>query len=209
VRYRQQLVEQRRNVKLRIRGLLRDNRLRAPGGLSAWTRTWLAWLEKAELGSESRWIMQRHLARLEHLGEELREVEARLVQVGGDDVVVLKLMSLRGIGFITAVTLRAEIGRFDRFSTGKQLSRFIGLSPRNASSGNRMADAGLVKAGNPKLRAVVIESAHRLIQFDPRWTRLAIQLDQRGKPRSVTVAAVANRWIRWLYHQMKPEQVAA
>ncbi len=40
--------------------------------------------------------------------------------------------------------LRAEIGRFDRFGSGKQLARFCGLSPRNASSGTRQADAGLV-----------------------------------------------------------------
>ena len=41
VRYRQQLVDQRRNIKLRIRALLRENRLRAPTGMSAWTKRWL------------------------------------------------------------------------------------------------------------------------------------------------------------------------
>ena len=52
-----------------------------------------------------------------------------------------KLLTMSGIGLVTAVTLRAEIGRFDRFRTGKQLARFCGLSPRNASSGQRQASA--------------------------------------------------------------------
>ena len=70
-----------------------------------------------------------------------------------------QLIALRGIGLTTAWALRAEIGRFDRFKSGKQLSRYCGLSPRNASSGNRQADAGLIKAGNELLRAVIIEAA--------------------------------------------------
>ena len=92
--------------------------------------------------------------------------------------------------------------RFDRFRTGKQLARFCGLSPRNASSGTRQADAGLVKAGNPELRAVLIELAHRLIRWEARWRELGLKLKGGGKPGSVAAAAVANRWVRWLYHEM-------
>ena len=99
-------------------------------------------------------------------------------------------------------------GYFDRFQTGKQLSRFCGLSPRNASSGHRQADAGLIKAGNPGLRTVLIELGHRLIrQQNSHWSKLGYQLMRRGKPRNVVVAAVANRWVRWLYHQMQPHQL--
>jgi transposase len=118
-------------------------------------------------------------------------------------------MTIKGIGLVTATTLRAEIGRFDRFRTGKQLARFCGLSPRNASSGKRQADAGLIKAGNNELRALLIETAHRLIRRDERWTALAARLSGRGKPTGVVVAAVANRWVRWLYHQAQPSCLAA
>jgi transposase len=102
------------------------------------------------------------------------------------------------------VTIRAEIGRFDRFRTGKQLARFCGLSPRNASSGQRQADAGLIKAGNPQLRATLIEAAHRLKRYDPHWRQRGEQWRQRGKPGSVVAAAIANRWVRWLHHVMQP-----
>jgi hypothetical protein len=104
------------------------------------------------------------------------------------------------------VTLRAEIGRFDRFDAGKQLARFCGVTPRNASSGQRQADAGLIKAGNPELRRVLIELAHRLIyRNDPRWAKLAAGMLRRGKPKNVVIAAVANRWVRWLHHELRRE----
>ena len=105
--------------------------------------------------------------------------------------------------------MRAEIGRFDRFQTGKQLSRFCGLTPRNCSSGNKQAVAGLSQAGNPQLRAVIIEAVHRIIHLDLRWMKLAQQLKARGKPTSLVVAAVANRYMRWLHHTMQPETLAA
>ena len=133
----------------------------------------------------------------------IAEAERRLIAVTADDPVVGHMMSFKGVGLITAATIRAEVGRFDRFTTGKQLARFCGLSPRNASSGQRQADAGLIQAGNPQLRATIIEAAHRLIRCDPRWTELAVRLRESGKPTCVLVAAVANRWIRWLFHQVE------
>jgi transposase len=119
------------------------------------------------------------------------------------------LLTLKGIGLVTAVTIRAEVGRFDRFRSGKQLARFCGLTPRNASSGQRQADAGLIKAGNPQLRTVLIEAAHRLMRYDERWAVLNASMRARGKPGSVVAAAVANRWVRWLYHQVQTEGRAA
>jgi transposase len=204
VRYRQQLANEHRQVKLRIRALLREERVPKPK-LRAWTNAWMCWLSgQAELGPQSRWVMERHLARLEYLDRELRLVGRQLVKLTRKDRVVQKLLTFKGVGLVTAVTLRAEIGRFDRFRTGKQLSRFIGLSPRNASSGKRQADAGLIKAGNPQLRAVLIEAAHRLMRLEPRWMALGAALRRRSRSGSLAAAAVANRWVRWLFHQMRP-----
>ena len=146
VRYRQQLANERRSCKLRIRALLREQRVRSPE-LNPWTIAWLRWLqEEAELSEQSRWLVKEHLRRLRELSVSIAEVERRLGRMTAKDPIVDMLLKLKGVGPITAATLRAEIGRFDRFRTGKQLARFCGLSPRNASSGQRQADAGLIKA---------------------------------------------------------------
>lgn len=201
-RYRQQLANRRRDTKLRITALLRDTRVVEPKS-RRWGRAWMDWFQTAEgLGSEGRWIADCMLADLRDIADAILKVEHRLAQVTSEDPVVSQLILLAGVGLVTAWALRAEIGRFDRFTTGKQMSRYCGLSPRNASSGQRQADAGLIKAGNEHLRALIIEAAHRLIRYDPRWKALAASMRQAGKPACVIAAAVGNRWVRWLFHQV-------
>jgi transposase len=204
VRHRTQLVRRRRDVKLRIRGLLRENRLRCAEA-AAWRKAWFAWLEhEAELPESDRWILDDHLAELTVLASRLVAIETKIKMATEGDPIIAQLMALPGVGLVTAVTLRAEIGRFDRFDTGKQLARFCGVTPRNASSGARQADAGLIKAGNPELRVVLIELSHRLInRIRGRWFDLAAGMLSRGKPKNVVVAAVANRWVRWLHHELR------
>jgi transposase len=202
VRYRQQVVDQRRDVKLRIGALLREHRVPSPE-FRRWTRAWMTWVQHVPLPEQSRWVMDRHLEDLAALTHKLKQAEDRLEQVTASDSLIDYLLTLPGIGPVTAWMLRAEIGWFHRFRSGKQLARFCGLSPRNASSGERQADAGLIKAGNNQLRAVLLEAAHRLMRHDPRWSRLGRRLLSRGKPWNVVAAAVANRWSRWLYHQTR------
>ncbi len=209
VRHRVQLVRRRTDLKLRMRALLRENRLKCPHA-RPWTKAWLTWLtDTAELSGSDRWVMEDHLAELKSLSERIQAVEKRIAEATADDPVVAKLLSLPGVGLVTAVTLRAEVGRFERFDTGKQLARFCGVTPRNASSGARQADAGLIKAGNPELRKVLIELAQRLIhRLDGKWTRLAQGMIRRGKPTNVVVAAIANRWVRWLHHELRRDNAA-
>lgn len=208
IRYRQQLVEERRAAKLRVGALLREHRMRNAKA-RPFTRAWLSWLAQAALSEQSRWIVERQLTRLKGLKEEIRLVERRLTALTKEDPVVGKLLGLAGVGPVTAWWLRAEVGRFERFPSGKHLSRFCGVSPKNASTGARQADAGLIRAANPHLRATLIEAAHRLIRHERRWRELAVGLRQAGKPGSLIAAAVANRWMRWLYHQMQPDRLAA
>lgn len=203
VRYRQQQVNQRRNVKLRIRALLRDQRVLGPADINPWTQAWRAWVESCtKIGETSRWILGEHFFEVEMLTKKIRTVEKRLRNLLADDPVAIKLLEQSGVGLVTAATLRAEIGRFDRFRSGKQLARFCAVTPRNASSGQRQADAGLIKAGNRELRRVLIEAAQRLKRLDDYWLEFADKMKERGKPSNVITAAVANRWIRGLYYEM-------
>src|SRR5437588_4849136 len=183
VRYRQSLADQRKATKLRIRALLRQHRQKPPAQINAWTIAWVVWAtQKAELSEASRWVLLAHFEELKHLAVRIKAAEQRLAQMTAGDPLVEHLASLKGFGRLTAIVLRAELGRFDRFRTGKQMARFCGVSPRNASSGQKEADAGLIRASNPQLRMIVIELAHRLTKFQPRWRKLKQDLMARGKP---------------------------
>jgi transposase len=208
VRYRIQQVAQRRNIKLRIGAVLREQRLKN-NSHGRWSIPWRWWVQhEAALSEQGRWVVDQHLKELEHKKVLIAEVEKRLEETCKTDPLIRRLMEITGIGKVTAWMFRAEVGRFDRFRNGKQLARFCGLSPRNASSGMRQADAGLIKSANKDLRTIAMEAAHRLIRTDRRWGEMALRLRTAGKAPNVTVAAVANRWVRWLFNEVRRPSAA-
>lgn len=210
-RFRQQLVEQRRDIKLRIRALLREERIEPSSEVgNVWTKSWFKWLrETTALTEHTRWVMNNHLEDLDRILKKIEATEARMEAATVDDEVVQKLKSIKGVGLVTAVVMRAEIGDFERFASGKQLARYCAVTPKNASSGKRMADGGLVKAGSLTLRTMLIETAHRLARYQPQWKEMKEKLKERGKPASVAAAAVANRWVRRLFWEMRKDSEEA
>jgi transposase len=184
--------------------VLREHRAKPPQGLSRWTKAWERWAASApRLSDHARWVVGELLAEVAHLGRLVDAADARLRRATGGDRLVGRLMGERGVGEVTAWVLRAYVGDFARFANGKRLGRYCGLSPCNASSGARQADAGLVRGCNRLLRATLVQAAHRLIRTEPRWKALSGSMRARGKPGSVVAAAVANRWVRGLWHRMK------
>lgn len=204
VRYRAGVVAHKKDIKLRIQSLLREERISNLSGASPWTKAWMEWVKSVTMGAESRWVLDQELRRLEQVEEDVAAVEQRLEQATREDTVVAKLKEQPGVGIVTAVTLRAAIGRFDRFRSGKQLSRYCGVTPCNSSSGKRQSDAGLITAGNDILRALLIQLAKRLPRHDPHWKKLHAKL-RTTKGANVASAAIANRWLRRLYHEMVPK----
>ena len=208
VRYRQQLVNQRRAAKLRIGAIVREQRVQIPA--RRWSKPWRAALaECKDFSEQGRWVIEQHLGALLHLNGEIARAEERMAQGAEQDWKVRELLAFKGIGLVTACVMRAEIGSFERFKSAKSLARFCALTPRNASSGLRQADAGVIQAGNHSLRSVLIEAAHRLARFEPRWKAMAQAMRARGKPGSVVAVAIANRWMRTLYHPVVAKERAA
>ena len=202
--YRADLAKRRRNTKLRIGAMLRDQRVQS-AARTRWSKPWRKWaLETLGLSENGRWIVAQEMEELDRIEGKMVEVELLMLKQTTKDPLVRRLAEIKGIGLVTACYLRGAIGRFDRFRSGKQLARFCGLSPRNASSGACQADAGLISACDRTLRALLIEASHCLIRFDKRWNTFARHLRSQGKHTCVVAAAVANRWMRGLWHEMKP-----
>lgn len=201
--HRESLVRQRTACKLQVRAVLRQERVQEPEA-RAWTIAWLEWLQgKAPLSEDMRWLVLAKLAHLRALALQIALAERRLREKAPESPLVTWLLKQPGIGLVTAWWIATAVGRFDRFRRGKQLSRFCGLSPRNASSGKREADAGLIPSCSRDLRAKLLQAAHRLRRHERRWRELFTALTRRGKAPNVAVVAVANRWMRWLFHQAK------
>jgi len=201
VGHRQQLVDQRRAAKLRIGALLREHRVVTT--LSRWSKPWRHFvIHTDQLSDAARFIVQELFDEIDHLSTRILRVESHLREKTKEDVMTHRLMEQEGIGEVTAWILRAFVGEFDRFKNGKQLARYCGMSPKNASSGMKQADAGLIRASNRILRATAVQAAHRLIRTSPRWRALAESMRGRGKAACVIVGAVGNRWLRRLHYEM-------
>ena len=205
VNHRQRLVAHARNLKLQVGGVLREQRVKiAKDRGSRWSKAWTASVRDNEgLSKHARWVVNDLLDDLKYTDGKILKADARLREATEDDKVVQRLMKQDGVGEVTAWALRAYIGDFSRFKTAKQLARYCGMSPCNASSGNKTADGGLIEGCNKLLRTVVVQAAHRLIRTVDRWHDLAEQMRARGKPACVIVGAVGNRWLRTLHHAMK------
>lgn len=204
VRYRFAQMKQARATKLRIRALLRSNRILVPEGMSLWTIAGKNWLGgEVGLPEHSAWIMRRHVNELVRLQQEIKETTKRLMSFVKQDTFCKRLLQERGIGIITAAVMRAEIGTFSRFKNGKQLAKFCGVSPCNRSTGGATTDCGIIRAGNTVLKSCITQGVWTLIRHDETWKALAESLLARGKPKGVVAAAVANRWVRKLFHSVK------
>ncbi len=206
VSHRLQLVDRAKALKLRVGSLLRDHRVKLAG--TRWSKPWLLALAQtvASLPADSAWIISEQLDELAHLSMRIKAADARLKEVTAQDTLTGHLLAQAGVGLITATALRAAIGRFDRFKNGKSLARYCGLSPRNASSGSRQNQGGLVDDANKRLRSLLIKLAWRLMRASGgsggRWKAMACRLRDRGKASCLIAAAVANRWVRQLHHQL-------
>jgi transposase len=205
VNHRQRQVDHARALKLQVGAILREQRVKIDqdrGG--RWSKAWSASVRDNDgLSEQARWIVNDLLDDIAASRGKIAATEARLRQATEHDPVVAKLMKQSGIGEVTAWVLRACIGDFSRFKRAKQLARYCGMSPCNASSGEKVADAGMIDGCNKMLRMTIVQAAHRLIRTTDRWGELAASLKTRGKAPCVIVGAVGNRWLRKLHHAMK------
>ena len=201
IRYRAGVAAHRKDLKLRILSLLREERVESDARIRAWSKPWMIWIKTAAVGVQTRWVLDQELRRLEQADQDVLQVDRQLEQVTADDPIVTRLKQQPGVGQVTAVTMRAVIGRFDRFRTPKQLSKYCGVCPCNASSGKRQSDAGLIQSGNDILRPLLIQLAKRLPRQDSHWKEFHGKL-RKTKGANVASAALANRWLRRLFHEL-------
>ena len=101
--------------------------------------------------------------------------------------VVEAVQAMRGVGFIVAVTLVAEVGDFHRFDNPRQLMAYLGLTPSEHSSGPTVRRGGITKAGSGLARRALIEGAWSY-RMQPRVSR---KLHDRLEALSATVRDIA------------------
>ena len=102
------------------------------------------------------------------------------------------LMTQPGVGPITSLAFVLTIGDASRFQRGKQVASYLGLIPREYSSGGKQRLGGISKQGNRFLRMLLVEAAQVAVRYDPKF-RKQYQHRCHYKPKAVAKVAVARK----------------
>ena len=107
-------------------------------------------------------VFQESLRAVDEQVERLARFEAQLLELAPAwrlYPVVEALQALRGVQWLVALTVVAELGDLTRFDNPRQLAAFVGLTPSEHSSGEKRRQGGITKTGNPRARRVLVEGA--------------------------------------------------
>jgi len=161
MRLRQAMVKDLRAARQRTKSfLLRHGRVFKG---TSWKRSHRIWLGNQSFAHPAQQIaFQSYLNAVDQAQARRDEVDVQIRHFAADwsmAPVVEALQALRGVAFITAVTVVCEVGDIRRFAKPRQLMAFLGLVPGERSSGETRRQGGITKAGNVLARAVLIEAA--------------------------------------------------
>jgi len=116
------------------------------------------------------------------------------------------LMSIPGVGPVTAVTMLAEIGDFERFSRPEKLTGFAGLNPSSFSSGENTRLGRITRHGSEHLRTILVEAAHRVRpSWGPLYEFFSRIRDKKG-PKIASVA-LARKILVLSWHLMRKKEM--
>jgi transposase len=202
-RARQGMVRSRTAQANQIRGLLAEFGLVIPQGIANLYKQIPALVEEAkdELPGMFRDLVLRLLSHLKELDRQVGEMEVQIQAWHRSNALSRKLEKIPGIGPLTASALVASIGDAKGVENGRQLAAWLGLVPKQHSSGGKQTLLGISKRGDCYLRTLLIHGARAVIYAAQRklantgW--LASLLARRDK--NIVAVALANKNARTVW----------
>ncbi len=187
VRAREDVKEDELRAKHRLTKFLLRNEIRQPKGTKKWTVKYWEWLRQLRLPrSSSRVVFQEYVQQLIEYQQRLTILEQEIkaqAESGVHAPLIQKLMTLRGIAIITATSLAAEVGSFQRFSQPSGFMSYTGLVPSESSSGDARRLGAITKTGNRHIRKLLIEAAWSY-RHKPAVGR-DLKRRQKGQPTNI------------------------
>jgi len=155
-------VRDQRAKRQQVSALLLRLGLHYPGK-TTWGKAHMTWLAGQKLAHlEQRIALEEMLHAVRQAGDRIARLEQAIHAAVPDWSLApsaTALMALRGIEFIAATTLLAEIGDLTRFRTPRELMAWLGMVPSEHSTGERVRRGAITKTGNRRARSVLVECA--------------------------------------------------
>ena len=211
-RVRQRLMTARTAIINQLRGLLRERGLVFRSGRAQFERFLEEELASGEieLNPVSRRLFMT-LAREYHtISARIEEIDCELESFARSNPICRALLPIPGVGIIVATALFSAVANISDFKTGRDLAAFLGLVPRQRSTGGRTVLLGISKRGNTYMRTLLIHGMRSAFynrkKRANRITAFTERLAERGLHTNKIVVASANKVARIIWAVLSRKQ---
>lgn len=202
LRHRDKLVRFRTSVRNQLHaqamgeGVCRKKKL--------WTQRGRQELESLTLGAWASRRRQELLEMLDRLDGSIQQLDQAVQQQAKSCPAAVRLMEQPGVGPITglALALALAVGPVERFPNSRKLVSYLGLNPKESSSGGKQRLGAISKQGNALVRWLLVEAAQTASRKDPALRRAYHRLVHR-RGRAVAKLAIARKLAVRLYWQLR------
>lgn len=206
-RMRQQLVKVRTMQINELRGLLTEYGEVFGKGRAPLARRIADALERLGVRLPQMVIDSLHelWQRIGKLDEQVDQIETRLKSLFKADRSAQRLMTIPGVGLLTATAVSAAMGRAEAFRSGREFAAWLGLVPAHIGTGGKIRMLGISKRGDTYLRTLLIHGARSVLthgKYPGVWLQ---QISQR-RPTNVVVVAMANKTARTIWALLKHDR---
>lgn len=203
-RIRERLVKQRSALVNQIRGLLAEYGVVIAQGIGHVRKRLPEILEDMgnELSDMGRQLFNDLLIQLYDADSKVEEYDARIEMVCKGNETCQRLIKLKGVGALTATAIVASIGDASVFKNGREMAAFIGLVPKQRSSGGRQTLLGISKRGDRYLRCLLVHGARSVLTRAKNLSAKKAEWlksleERRGRNRTIVALANKNARIMW------------
>lgn len=175
-------------------------------GKSYWTMAHVKWLKSLSMSGLIQETLTEYLVTYDYLVSKLERLDLRIEELASGEAYAEKVSKLRcllGVKTYTALSVIVETSDFNRFDKADKFASFLGLVPREDSSGEKQKKGAITKTGNTQIRRLLVEAAQS-------YTRGAIghkskELNRRqigNSPEVIAYADKANERLRRKFYRM-------
>ena len=169
-----------------------------------WSQAGLEMLRQLPLKPWASCRREDLLGLLQMLDEQVGKLDRAVAQAAEGHPQARLLMTQPGVGPNTALAFVLTIGDASRFPRGKQVASYLGLIPREETSGGRQKLGAISKQGNRLLRSLLVEAAQIAVRYDPQFRREYLHRCHQ-KPKGVAKVAAARKLAVRLYWMLRTQ----
>jgi transposase len=139
------------------------------------------------------------------LDQQIQSLDLAVMEAAKKDPNARLLMTQPGVGPITSLAFVLTMGDVSRFRRGKQVASYLGLIPREYSSGGRQRLGSISKQGNRFLRMLLVEAAQCVVRYDPQFRSEYLHRCHQ-KPKGVAKVVAARKLAIRLYWMLRTQK---